>query len=389
MKTIKILTIAILFFTSCKNEKSTNTTSENKVTTVQETHEDEDIKITKAQFESSKMELGKLSKQDFPEVVKTTGMIDVPPQSVEVISSFYGGYIKKSSLLIGDKVRKGQAVVTIENPDFVDMQQNYLEVKEEMVYLKSEFERQQTLFAEKITSEKKYLKAQSEYKRKVATLSGLRKKLKMLNISPSSVEQGNITSIITLYSTISGSISKINVSKGTHISPSDEIMEIINADHIHIELKVFEKDAMKIKKGQEIRFKIPEVSDKFYDAEVHLVGKSIDEESRTVKVHGHLHHKTKNRFDIGMFVDAEIETVSNKSMALPETAFIEEGEHKVVLKLEKQKNDTYVFKPIDVEIGKTYKGFTEILSDNIKESDTILTKGGYSLVGAEGGGHSH
>ncbi len=386
-----ILITTIILFTSCKKEKDHNKNDgyQNETTKSEDSHEDEDITVTTAQFESSKMQLGKLSKQDFPEVVKTTGMIDAPPQSIEIISSFYGGYIKKSNLLIGDIVRKGQAVVTIENPEFVDMQQNYLEVKEEIGYLKSEFERQKTLYSEKITSEKNYLKAASNYKRKKATLNGLRKKLKMLNINLSNVEQGNMTSTITLYSSINGSISKINVNKGTHISPADEIMEIINIDHIHIELKVFEKDAMKIKKGQEIRFKIPEVSDEYYDAEVHLVGKSIETDSRTVKVHGHLHHKTKNRFDIGMFVDAEIETVSNKSMALPETAFIEEGEHKVVLKLEKQENGTYIFEPIEVKVGKTYKGFTEILSDNIKETDTVLTKGGYSLVGAEGGGHSH
>ena len=211
----------------------------------------------------------------------------------------------------------------------------------------------------------------------------------MLNINPNSVTQSNIRSVVTLFSSINGSVSKINVSKGTHISPSDEIMEVINTDHIHLELTVFEKDAMKIKKGQNIRFKIPEVSNEFYDAEVHLVGKSIDENSKTIKVHGHLHEETKNEFNIGMFIDAEIETISNKSIALPEDAVTEQEEEFIVLKVEKQENETYIFEPIEVKIGKTYKGFTEILSNNIKESDTILTKGGYSLVGAEGSGYSH
>ena len=132
-------------------------------------NEEQNISVTKAQFESSKMTLGSLSKQDFPEVVKTTGMIDIPPQSKEVISSFYGGFIKKSSLLIGDKVKKGQALVTIENPKFVDMQQDYLEIKEQLSYLKTEYTRQKTLFDEQITSERNYLKAKSDYKRKMVS----------------------------------------------------------------------------------------------------------------------------------------------------------------------------------------------------------------------------
>jgi len=386
MKKYIIILIALSIL-SCNDKKPTDNSQNPKV---EEQHEHGDeIHITKEQFDSSKMALGTISKQNFPEVVKTTGMIDVPPQSKEIITSFFGGYVKKSNLLIGDKVHKGQAVVTIENPEFVDMQQAYLEAKEQLDFLKNEYERQKTLFDEQITSKKKYLKAQSEYNRKKATYNGLKKKLQMLNISTSSVEQGNITSSITLYSSINGSVTKTNVSKGTHISPADEIMEITNTDHIHIELTAFEKDAMKIKKGQEILFKIPETSDKTYEAEVHLVGKSIDENTRTLKIHGHLHKETKNTFNIGMFVEAEIEVSNKEALALPQSAIIENGIHHVVLKLEHQENGNYTFEPIEIKIGKTYKGYTEIFSEVIKPSDKILVKGGYSLVGAEGGGHSH
>lgn len=47
-------------------------------------------------------------------------------------------------------------MLTIENPDFITMQQDYLETAEQLTYLKSEYERQQTLVAEKITSQKNF-----------------------------------------------------------------------------------------------------------------------------------------------------------------------------------------------------------------------------------------
>jgi len=391
-KTIYIITIVALFFTSCKKQNkedhSNHDHSETELKKNDEHTEDEAIHLSKAQFESNKMELGAISKQNFPEIVKTTGMIDVPPQSKQIITSFYGGFVKKSSLLIGDKVRKGQSVVSIENPEFVDMQQDYLDIKEQLVYLKSEYDRQKTLFDEKITSEKKYLKAESEYKRKKVKYNALAKKLKMINIKPSSVSIDNIVSTITLYSSINGTVTKVNVSKGTQISATDEILEIISTDHIHIELTVFEKDAMKIKKDQVIRFKIPEASDEFFVAEVHLVGKTIDEKTRTVKVHGHLHSKTKNIFDIGMFVEAKIEISNKETVALPEYAVVEEGEHQIVLKLKHKKNNEFIFVPIEVEIGKKYNGFVEVISDKIKTTDKVLIKGAYVLVG-EGAAHEH
>lgn len=393
MKNIFILIITLFVITNCKN-KETQTDNhghdhtESDASQKNDKHEDEDIVITQEQFDVNKMQFGALSKQNFPEVVKTTGMIDVPPQSKQIITSFYGGFVKKSNLLIGDKVRKGQSIVSIENPVFVDMQQEYLEIKEQLTYLKSEYDRQKTLFDEKITSEKKYLKAESEYKRKKAKYNALAKKLKMINIKPSSVSIDNIVSTITLYSSINGTVTKVNVSKGTPISPTDEILEIINTDHIHIELTVFEKYAMKIKKDQVIRFKIPEASDENFVAEVHLVGKTIDEKTRTVKVHGHLHNETKNVFDIGMFVEAKIEISNKEIIALPEEAVIEEGEHQIVLKLGHQANNRFLFVPIEVKIGKKYNGFVEVISDKIKMTDKVLVKGAYSLVG-EGAAHVH
>jgi len=385
MKNILYLSIfALALLSSCKKASEETTTKHQET----ERHDD-DIHITKTQFEANAMLLESLTRKNFLEVVKTTGVIDVPPQSKEIISSFSGGYVKSSTLLIGDKIKKGQALVTIENPKFVEIQQEYLEVLAQLSYLKNEYERQKILFDEQITSQKNYLKAQSEYKIKLAIYNGKRKQLRMLNINPTSVERGKITSIITIYATISGSVTKINVSKGTYVSPADEIMEIVNTDHIHIELTVFEKDVMKIKKGQEISFQIPETSKKVFDAKVHLIGTVIDKNTRTVKVHGHLHEGKKNTFAIGMFVDAEIELTSKEAFAIPEEAIINEGGNAHILVLAKKENNNYIFEMTKIETGKKHNGFVEIISKNIKPTDKIITKGAYDLIKNEGGGHSH
>jgi cobalt-zinc-cadmium efflux system membrane fusion protein len=166
-------------------------------------------------------------------------------------------------------------------------------------------------------------------------------------------------------------------------------MEIVNTDHIHIELTVFEKDVMKIKEDQKINFKIPEASQEIYQAEVHLVGTSIDETTRTVKVHGHLHDDKSHQFAIGMFVDADIEITSKEGFAISEDAIVEKEENTYVLVLEKEENGSFIFELVEVTLGKKYQGFVEIISENINPTDKILTKGAYALVGGEGGGHSH
>ena len=75
----------------------------------------------------------------------------------------------------------------------------------------------------------------------------------------------------------------MNVVKGLFVSPAEEILEIIDNDHIHLELNVFEKDIMKLEKGQTIWFKIPESSSETFEAKVYLIGANI-EENRTIKI---------------------------------------------------------------------------------------------------------
>lgn len=154
--------ISLLF--SCKDAKTEEPlTKDGGLTTV-----------TTAQFQSSGMEIANPVEQDFDVVINTSGRIDVPPQNRAKVTSFIGGYVKSTTLLVGDKVTKGQALLTLENTEYLDIQKDYLEVAEQIKYLKSEFERQKTLYDEKISSQKNYLKAESDYRKTLGIYQSLR-----------------------------------------------------------------------------------------------------------------------------------------------------------------------------------------------------------------------
>lgn len=372
MKHLYILLFSMVLVACGNSEKKETTTPET------ETNKNE-IRLTKAQFEGEKMALGALAEYNFNETVKVNGMIDVPPRNKSSVTTFIGGYITKTPLLIGDTVKKGQLLVTLENTEFVEIQQNYLEVAEQLNYLKSEFNRQKTLFDEKITSEKNYLKAESAYKSNLAHYNGLRKKLQMMHLNPSKVEQGQISSTINLYAPISGNITKVNVSNGTYVAPSDVILEIVDIDHIHLELSVFEKDILKIKKGQKILFKIPETSNKTYEAEVHLVGTTIDEQTRRIKVHAHVDNEKEN-FIVGMFVDADIIVDSKKALGLPNEAIIENENNLFVLTLKEENATDFYFEKVKLVTGKQTETNIEIINTEALKEKQIVVKGTTMLL---------
>ena len=366
MKNLYILLFSMLFLACGNDQKKTEITEETS------TNENQ-IEITKQQFESQNMLFGQLTEQSFNTVVKANGMIDVPPENRASVSTFIDGYVSKIPLLIGDKVKKGQFVASLTNTDIVEIQQNYLEISSQLNYLKNEFTRQKTLFDEKITSEKSYLKAESTYKSSLANYNGLRQKLQMMNINPDNIEQGKITSTINLYAPINGYITKVNVSNGSFVSSSKELLEIVNTDHIHLELNVFEKDILNIKKDQEILFRVPEASEKSYEAEVHLVGTSINND-RTIKVHGHL--KDENvRFITGMFVEANIITSSKNRLSLPKSAILKNDTHYFALILKEEKIETLYLEKVLLDVGATNEDYIEILNPEVLKNKSFIKKG--------------
>ncbi len=372
MRHIYIILFSLVLLSCGKSEKQIKSESKAKIINT--------ITVTKAQFDTERMQLGTLKEQSFNETVKANGFIDVPPQNKASVSTFTGGYIKRTPLLIGDKVHKGQLLVTLENTEFVEIQQQYLEIAEQLNYLKSEFERQEILYNEKITSQKNFLKAKSTYKSTLALYNGLNKKLKMMHITPISVEKGIISSTINLYAPIQGFVTKVNVSNGAYVSPADEILEIVNTEHIHLELSVFEKDILKIKKHQNINFKIPEASDTIFKAEVYLVGTSVNDTDRTIKIHGHIENDEHTNFVMGMFVESDIIIDSKKGLALPkEAAFEIEGNY-FALVLTDKKEGVYTFNRVKLVIGKQSEAYIEVLNSPDFKGKEVLSKGVFMLM---------
>lgn len=367
-----LLTIAFTtLFISCKEFKTEASVTKN----------DGQIHITSAQFESVGMVIANPTEQEFTTTIHSSGKIDVPPQNRAQVSTFIGGYVKSTTLLVGDKVKKGQALLTIESTEFLDIQKEYLEVAEQIKYLKSEYERQKTLFDEKISSQKNYLKAESDFRKAKAMYQSLREKLVLLKINPTNVEKGKLISSVTIFSPISGDVVVMNATVGQYIAPSDVILEIVDTQHLHLELAVFEKDILNVKIGQKINFTVPEASKEIFPAEVHLVGKSIEGNDRTINVHGHLDESIKQKLLTGMFVEAKIVTDSKKGLAIPNEAVFKENNKNFVLLFDNKKNTMYHFKKVAISIGETNANFIEILPNGaISNSSKLLIKGVFDIV---------
>lgn len=369
-----LLLLGILAFCSCNSKEKNKATH----TGVIETTQDEDIiTITENQFLAGNMTIGKMTRQSFNTIVKANGMFAVPPENQSDVSTYFAGYVKNISLLPGDPVRKGQTLFTIENPAYIEVQQEFLEAKGRLDYLKSDYERQKELIEDNVTSEKKLLKAESEYTVTLAQFQSLKKRLSLMNINPNNLSGENIQSVISVTSPLTGYATTINATKGAFLNPSDVAVTVTNTDYLHIELKIFEKDFPMVKEGHFINVKLQN-NPKVYQGKVHLINKAINNQDRTIAIHGDLVNENDVKlFAPGMYIEGEIVTTSQEHLALPVDAVAKIDNNYFVLEKE---NETR-FKRVLVKIGATNNGFIEIVNtDDFKPDTEFLTKGTFNLL---------
>jgi cobalt-zinc-cadmium efflux system membrane fusion protein len=337
------------------------------------------IELTTAQIQTAGIMLGKIERRQISGTVKVNGVLDAPPQQMVSVSIPFGGFLKNTGLLQGSRVKKGQLIAVIENPEYIQIQQDYLEAISQFEFSNADYDRQKELAKENVNAQKAVQQAKSNYKSWLAKKNGLLAKLKMINIDLVSLEEGNITSTANIYSPISGYVTEVNVNIGKFVNPSDILFEIVDTEHLHVELTVFEKDIPKIKLGQKVRFVLAnETSDRL--ATVHLIGREISVD-RTIRIHCHIDKEDTDLLP-GMYLKANVEISGSLATSLPDEAIIDfEGKKYIFVPMAGEGHNGRKFEMIEIESGNSELGYTEIaIPARLNEDTEVVIKGAYSIL---------
>ncbi|WP_316799589.1 efflux RND transporter periplasmic adaptor subunit [Pedobacter frigidisoli] len=371
------LTAIPLLLMACSNPK-TETVSEKEVV-----HESPDlVRLTPEQYQLADITLGDIERRELSGTTKVNGILDLPPQSLVSISTPLEGIVKSTDMLQGKRVAKGALVAVMQNPEFIQMQQDYLDYKSQLQFLKQELNRQEELAKENVNSKKALQKAISEYQSVSARLLGQRSKLSIMNISFAALEKGNIQKTFNLYTPMAGYVMQVNTNIGAFASTTDVLFKIADTEHLHAELTVFEKDVPKLKLGQKVRFVLAN-EEKERMATVYLIGREISKE-RTVQIHCHL-DKEDTQLLPGMYLKAYVESGTSKVESLPDAAIVEFEGKKIIFTSKMPDSGTpaktYQYKMLEVKTGVSENGYTQVsFAQELPSGNRVVVKGAYDLL---------
>lgn len=363
---ISIASTTLVLITACSSDKKAETKTTNSET-IETT-----VVLTDAQKKNMTLEIGKLQEKAISSNIKVNGKIDVPPQNMVSVSMPLGGYLKSTKLLPGMRVKKGEVIATMEDMQYIQLQQDFLTTQTKLQYAEMEFNRQKELNQSKASSDKVFQQAQMDYNSQKIALSALAEKLKLININPQTLSEKNLSKSVSLYSPIDGYVSKVNVNIGKNVNPSDVLFELVNTSDIHLNIKVFEKDLEKLSIGQRV-MAYNNQSDKKHPCEIILISQDLSAE-RTAEVHCHFNDYDKNLLP-GMYMNADIETKEQTVLAINEDAIVNfEGKNYVFVLY----NGKYLL--TEVELGNKENGFVEIVNAEDLKEKSIVTMGAYTLL---------
>ena len=294
------------------------------------------VELRADQIKLAEVELGTVEKRSLGNILKVNGIVSVAPQNQATVCMPLGGFIKNTNLLPGNNVNKGQTLAVIENQDFVDIQQNYLEAKNKLVFAEAEFMRHSDLFKNDVYSEQNLQQVTVEFKNLKALVKSLEQKLLLIGIDAEDLREDNISSTVNLTSPIKGFLKSVNVNIGKYVSPTDVLFEIVNSDKLFLELTLFEKDADKVAAGQKIKFYINNETEE-HEAVITQTGKSISDD-KTFRVYATVTSTCKNILP-GMYVNALIEESQDNVTVLPAEAVVSFDDKDYIFIFEKEKEE--------------------------------------------------
>jgi cobalt-zinc-cadmium efflux system membrane fusion protein len=233
------------------------------------------------------------------------GTIVLPPQHQATVSLTMGGIIKNTRILPGQYIRKNAIVASIDNPEFISLQQSYLESCAQTEYLKAEYERQHTLASQQAASQKRSQQSKSEYLSMKSKLQASATQLSLLGVSPSAILNHGIQPLMYAKAPISGYVSKVYINIGKYMHTGDPLCEIVDKSTPMLCLTTYEKDVTKMKVGKQIEFHVTGLGDQTFNATIVSIGQNVDQESRSLEVYARINHANV-QFRPGMYVTARL-----------------------------------------------------------------------------------
>ncbi len=340
--------------------------------------------LTAAQVREAKLSFGAAEPAAYAATFTANAELVVHPEDMASVSAPFEGQLLRLNVRLNERVSKGQVVAFIRQPLLLDWQQDYLQTKDELVFLQADYERYKTLSAADATAAKNLQRAEATYKTALTRVQALAARLRQYNVSPDKLTAASIVTEIGLPAPAAGIVTDIAVSPGAAVRPGDLIAQLLNPEKLHADIWIYEKDLPAVSIGQEVALHLPAQPGQVIPARIYSLDAGMDPARKALRVHA----RPEGRVDMpawvnGAFAQATIRSKPLQgSVAVPATALMREGEADYIFLLEKETPDGMEFRKLKVMLQTEQEGKAIVLPEGELPEDARIVIGGVYFVAA-------
>ena len=306
----------------------------------------EDKAIKPEETETIAVKVEKASIQEVEQIYEFSSTVDAAVKNY--ISSAGGTRIEKIHVEVGDRVTKGQKLVTMENT-------NLATAKVQLMNSKNDVDRMEALYLSGGISKQQLDQIKTQY-----------------DVAKRNID--NLESNIHLVSPISGIVTMRNFDNGD-VSATQPILQVMQITPVKLKFSMNEKFYNRVKIGMKVSAKVDIFGDDRFEGRVNLIAPIIDPNTRSFGLEASFTNSNQ-KLRPGMFARVEINLGKNMSVVIPDRAVIKQN----------GTNDKYVFIEKDgvvdyrkIELGRRLGDTYEVIS-GIEEGENIVIEGYTKLV---------
>jgi cobalt-zinc-cadmium efflux system membrane fusion protein len=356
----------------------------------EDSHEEESdlVKMTKAQQEEIGLVVAIAHSGDIKQILSLVGEVRLHEDRLAHLVPKVSGIVSNVQVSLGEEVKEGQILATIDSPELAELQTDYLEKIRTLELSRRTFERKQYLKQENIASEADWLEAQSALQNGETMLRSAKRRLVFLGISENEINalgaaDDEAFGSYAIKSPITGTIIAKHITRGEKIG-EEEVFTVADLSVVWVDLQIPAQDLGRVEEG--LYIEITSTEGNIAEEKLALVGPVVDKESRTVLGRVVLPNP-EGLWKPGIFVKGQIhsETTSVAVLVPSEAVQNIDGENIIFA----PEGDG--FEPKTVTLGRSIDGKIEIMA-GLAAGDRYVAKGAFALkaviVTSGAGGHA-
>ncbi len=322
-----------------------------------------------------------VEEREFPVEKDAVGSIDFnEDMSVQVFTPYQGRIIALFAE-VGDDVKKGQTLFTIDSPDLLQAESTLIAAAGVLELTNRNLARLQELYTSRAVSQAALEQSVSDQQTAQGNLRAARDAVRIFGKSDAEIDQIVAQRLadptLVVPSPINGRITARNAAPGLFVQPGNAPAPytVANIDTMWMLANVAEIDSPAFRVGQQEQVKISAFPARVFDGKVTIIGASVDPNTRRVLVRSEI-KDPQHELRAGMFASFTISVGTPiRSPAIPVNGVVREGDGTMTVWVTADRRH---FTQRTVNIGEERDGYRQIL-DGVKVGELAATEGAIFL----------